>query len=137
MSDLLETLLDSQAPNVMEQLPTKQFEVKRLSEILGEKAVFTLRALPYLMIGIGCGLFGHGVGEMVNRRVLDSNPTLAKEQEIAQKDERNVALANRAKAKAYDLMTYMMAALLLTFALMGVAMEVVVVLVLAYLAIEF
>jgi len=47
MSDLLETLLDSQAPNVMEQLPTKQFEVKRLSEILGEKAVFTLRALPY------------------------------------------------------------------------------------------
>ena len=97
----------------------------------------TLRALPYLMIGIGCGLFGHGVGEMVNRRVLDSNPTLAKEQEIAQKDERNVALANRAKAKAYDLMTYMMTALLLTFALMGVAMEVVVVLVLAYLAIEF
>ena len=83
----------------------------------------TLRALPYLMIGIGCGLFGYGVGEMVNRRVLDSNPTLAKEQEIAQKDERNVALANRAKAKAYDLMTYMMAALLLTFALMGVAMD--------------
>ncbi len=97
----------------------------------------TLRVLPYLMIGIGCGLFGYGVGEMVNRRVLDSNPTLAKEQEIAQNDERNVALANRAKAKAYDLMTYMMAALLLTFALMGVAMEVVVVLVLAYLAIEF
>ena len=97
----------------------------------------TLRALPYLMIGIGCGLFGYGVGEMVNRHVLDSNPTLAKEQEIAQNDERNVALANRAKAKAYDLMTYMMAALLLTFALMGVAMEVVVVLVLAYLAIEF
>ena len=79
----------------------------------------TLRVLPYLMIGIGCGLFGYGVGEMVNRHVLDSNPTLAKEQEIAQKDERNVALANRAKAKAYDLMTYMMAA------------------VLAYLAIEF
>lgn len=62
----------------------------------------TLRVLPYLMIGIGCGLFGYGVGEMVNRRVLDSNPTLAKEQEIAKKDERNVALANRAKAKAYD-----------------------------------
>ena len=77
----------------------------------------TLRVLPYLMIGIGCGLFGYGVGEMVNRRVLDSNPTLAKEQEIAQKDERNVALANRAKAKAYDLMTYMMAALLLVFVL--------------------
>lgn len=79
----------------------------------------TLRVLPYLMIGIGCGLFGYGVGELVNRRVMDSNPALAKEQEIAQKDERNVALANRAKAKAYDLMTYMMAALLLTFALMG------------------
>ena len=30
----------------------------------------TLRVLPYLMIGIGCGLFGYGVGEMVNRRVL-------------------------------------------------------------------
>ena len=47
MSDLLEALLDAQAPNVMKQLPTKQFEVKRLSEILGKKAVLTLRALPY------------------------------------------------------------------------------------------
>ena len=61
MSDLLERLLDADAPNVLEQLPTKKFEVKRLTKIFEEnvdrdhlegerpmeRAVFTLRALPY------------------------------------------------------------------------------------------
>ena len=36
MSDLLERLLDADAPNVLEQLPTKKFEVKRLTKIFEE-----------------------------------------------------------------------------------------------------
>ena len=114
-----------------------------LGVVLGAAGLWMVRTAGpewkwgYVLIGVGCGLLGHFMGEFLARRAVESDPKAAKELEIQQKDERNVALANRAKAKAYDLMTYMMAALLLTFALMGVAMEVVVVLVLAYLAIEF
>ena len=27
-----------------------------------------MRALPYVCIGIGCGLFGHGMGDMISER---------------------------------------------------------------------
>lgn len=47
MSDLLQKLLDADAPNVQKNLPEKEVEVLRLSELLGEKAIFHLRALPY------------------------------------------------------------------------------------------
>jgi hypothetical protein len=53
--------------------------------------------------------------------------------EIERKDERNVSISNRAKAKAYDLMIYVFGALLLSFALIGVDMVEILLLVFAYL----
>lgn len=47
MSDILKMLLDADAPDVAKQLPTKRFEVPRLSKAVGAPVVFTLRALPY------------------------------------------------------------------------------------------
>lgn len=47
MSDILRMLLDAEAPDVAKSLPTKRFEVPRLSKIVGAPVVFTLRALPY------------------------------------------------------------------------------------------
>jgi len=47
MDNILEFLLTPEVPNVLRDLPEKQFEVKRLSRLMGQKAVFTLRALPY------------------------------------------------------------------------------------------
>ena len=48
-------------------------------------------------------------------------------------DERNIAISNRAKAKAYDGMLFVLAALMVSFALMGADMAVVLLLVFAYL----
>lgn len=62
-----------------------------------------LRSLPFLCIGVGCGCFGHGMGELVSRRALKKNPELQKRLDIERNDERNVAIAARAKAKAYDM----------------------------------
>lgn len=90
-------------------------------------------ALPYVFIGLGCGLFGQGFSGIVNRAVLKKNPEIAKQQEIEQKDERNVEIANRAKAKAYDAMIYVFGALMVAFALMGMDILPVIMLVLAYL----
>jgi hypothetical protein len=90
-------------------------------------------ALPYVCIGLGCGLFGQGVSGIVNRAVLKKNPEIAKQQEIEQKDERNQEIANRAKAKAYDAMIFVFGALMVAVALMGMDFIPVLLLVFAYL----
>lgn len=90
-------------------------------------------ALPYVFIGLGCGMFGQGVSGFVNRAVLKKNPEIAKQQEIEQKDERNQEIANRAKAKAYDAMIFVFGALMVAFALMGMDFIPVIMLVAAYL----
>lgn len=92
-----------------------------------------LLVVPYVCIGLGCGAFGHGVGDIVNNRVAKNNPQLQKQVEIDKNDERNMAIANQAKAKAYDIMLYVFGALMVAFALMSVDMVVVLLLVAAYL----
>lgn len=47
MSKLLDLLLRPDVPDVSKDLPTTQVKVKRLSKLVGEDVVFTLRALPY------------------------------------------------------------------------------------------
>lgn len=90
-------------------------------------------AAPYVCIGLGCGAFGHGVGDLVNGRTAERNPQLQKQMEIEKSDERNIAIFNRAKAKAYDVMVYVFGAIMVAFALMGVDMVAILLLVAAYL----
>lgn len=87
----------------------------------------------YLCVGVGCGLFGQGVGGLIRRRALKGDPELARRLEVEQKDERNVALSDRAKARAYDAMVFAFGALMLAFALMGVDLAAVLMLVFTYL----
>ena len=89
--------------------------------------------LPYICIGVGCGMFGHGLGNVVSNRVAKNNPELKKQIEIDKNDERNVAVSNQAKAKAYDMMLYIFGALMIAFALIGVGVAAVLMLVFAYL----
>lgn len=96
-----------------------------------------LTALPYLCVGVGCGAFGHGAGELLRLRALKSDPQLARQFEIEQKDERNQALSNMAKAKAYDQMVFVFGALQLAFALMQVPLAPLLLLVAAYLFVVF
>lgn len=92
-----------------------------------------MRALPYVCIGVGCGLFGQGTGNMINNRTLKKYPELQKQMEVSQKDERNQAIQQRAKSKAFERMLYVFSALILAFALMGVDAVVVLLLVFVYL----
>ncbi len=92
-------------------------------------------ALPYICVGLGCVIFGHGMGEVVLRRAMKSAPAAAKQLEIDKNDERNVAIANHAKAKAYDMMVFVFGALLFAFALMGIDLVVLLLLVFTYLLI--
>lgn len=95
------------------------------------------RTLPYIFIGIGCGAFGQSLGEIINKKALKKRPDIQKQMEIDKNDERNVLIANKAKAKAYDIMIFVFGALLLSFALMQVDMIAVLLLVFAYLFVIF
>jgi hypothetical protein len=93
----------------------------------------TLLTLPYILIGLGCGMFGHGLGNIVEVIVKRKYPELRKRDEINAKDERNIMVSSRAKSKACDLMGYVYAALLLAFALMGTSFKVLIPMVVVYL----
>ncbi len=90
-------------------------------------------ALPYVCIGLGCGAFGHGLGDIVKHRIIKNDPQLQKQIEIEKNDERNIAISNQAKAKAYDIMLYVFGALMVAFALMDVDIVAILLLVAAYL----
>lgn len=90
-------------------------------------------ALPYVCIGIGCGAFGHGVGGIVSYNTLKNSPEIKRQLDIDKNDERNIEISNRAKAKSYDIMTYVYGALILAFGLIGIDMIAILLLVFAYL----
>lgn len=116
---------------------------KSLIPILAGAALFVLGfvllrqniglPIPYVCIGVGCGLFGHGMGDTLSRKATEKYPEIQKQIEIEQKDERTVTIANMAKAKAFDAMLFLFGALMLSYALMQADLAVILLLVAAYL----
>jgi Ca2+/Na+ antiporter len=92
-----------------------------------------MQTLPYILIGIGAGVFGSNLGTVVNVYAMKKDPKLSKQKEIDEKDERNIEIRNKAKAKAYDLMVMAFGALMMAFALMEVNLEIVIAIVMVYL----
>lgn len=107
------------------------FLVKMIAEPHG-----IMKTLPYICIGLGCGAFGNGLGGIINKKARDKNPALAKQIEVDTKDERNVMIGNMAKAKGFEMMTYVFTALLLAFALMGASFTIIIPFVIAYLFVQ-
>lgn len=95
-----------------------------------------MKTLPYLCVGLGCGALGHGLGNIFTRKSIEKDPALAKQIEINAKDERNIMIGHSAKAKGYDMMTYVFAALMLAYALMGASYTIIIPFVVAYLFIQ-
>ena len=92
-----------------------------------------LWVLSAVLIGLGCGAFGHSLGDLLSQKALQSDPELARRIEVEAADERNVALSNAAKAKAFDQMLYIFGALMLAFVLMQIDLAAILLLVAAYL----
>ena len=91
-----------------------------------------LLVLPYVLLGCGCGVFGHGMGSAISRRALEKSPEMRKQMEIDQNDERNIAIRNRAKGKAFDFMIYVFSALMFCFLFMEVELGAILLFVFAY-----
>lgn len=95
-----------------------------------------LICLPYVCIGLGCGIFGHGMGNMIANKAVSKNSEVQKQIEIEKNDERNIAISSLAKSKAFDIMTFVFGALMVSFALMGVEIAPILLLVFVYLFVE-
>lgn len=123
---------------------TKNIVAVCIGILLAAAGLFLLKAepqnremsLPYICIGVGCGVFGYGAGELLAQCALRKDPQLLRQIEVEKNDERNLAISARAKGKAFDFMTFLFSALMLVFALMGVDMRAVLLLVFAYLLVQ-
>ena len=90
-------------------------------------------AAPYVSIGLGCGIFGQGLGELITLRSEKGHPEITRQREIEEHDERNIALRDKAQARAYRTAKMIFGSLPVAFALMNVELRVVLLLVAAYL----
>ena len=89
--------------------------------------------LPYICVGLGSGIFGGNIGTALKNKAMLKNPQAARQFEREQKDERNQVISNKSKARVYDLMIFVYAAVVLAFALMQVEIYVTMTLVAVYL----
>lgn len=94
-----------------------------------------MSTMYYVFIGLGCTIFGYGIGKICTMQAEKADPKMAKRNLINKNDERNVAVCNKAKAKAYDIMVYIFAALQIAFGLMGVGLPVIIILNVAYFSV--
>lgn len=77
------------------------------------------KILSIFMIIIGCGLFGSAAGELLKKKAYKNHPQEARQIAIEEKDERNIAINDRAKGKAFDIMSGTFGGLFLILALLS------------------
>ena len=96
----------------------------------------TLEIISYLAIGLGSGLFGSGVGSLIKEFSTLKNPEVAKSIRIEENDERNIAIAQEAKSRAFTLMNFLYGGVFLTFILMKVELKYLLVMISLYVIVN-
>lgn len=95
-----------------------------------------ITAVPHILIYIGIGLFAHFIGNLLQYTSIKNHEEFERQTMIDKNDERNILIANKSKAKAYDLMIYLFATMLIMFSLMGITKFAIIIMVAIYLAIQ-
>jgi hypothetical protein len=93
-------------------------------------------AIPAILIGAGSGLFAYNIGLIIDTKIRQKAPAAARKMAIEQKDERNMLISNTAKGKAFDAMIPIFVAVMTIIALMGVDIQVLLILVGAFLLVN-
>ena len=86
-----------------------------------------------LFIGIGAGLFGLSVAQIIVIVIAEKNPEYKRKASIEEKDERNIAISNKAKSKGFNAMGYILPILMLVYILINADLLLLLLLVFAYL----
>ena len=101
--------------------------------IILKTEIIGIKLIQYILISLGCGLFGQGASDILSKKAMKNHPDILKQQEIVQKDERNLAIRDKCKSKAYDMMTLSMGILIVSYALMDTNFEILISFVVVYL----
>jgi uncharacterized ion transporter superfamily protein YfcC len=70
-----------------------------------------IKKISGIMIGIGAGVFSCNISLIFNLLYMQKHPEHQKQSAIELKDERNIMIRNQAKAKAADIMQWVVVAL--------------------------
>lgn len=92
-----------------------------------------MKKISGIFIGIGAGLSGVSIGQIATVLLTRKHPDLLRKKEIEVKDERNIQMLSRAKAKAFDSMGIIFGILMLIYVLTDAEMHMILLLVGAYL----
>ncbi|MDF2673416.1 MAG: hypothetical protein K0R09_1681 [Clostridiales bacterium] len=92
-----------------------------------------LKSISGVCIGIGAGLFGMSIGQIIMIRITKKNPSYEHKNNIEVMDERNIYIRNTAKGKAFDVMGVALGILMLVYALINADLLVILLLVGVYL----
>ena len=92
-----------------------------------------LKAISGICIGIGSGLFGMSLAGIIEFKVQGKYPSYKRQMNIEAKDERNVSIRSKAKAKAFDVMGMVFGILMLIYVLIEADQLIIYLIVAAYL----
>ena len=92
-----------------------------------------LATLPFLLLGIGSGILGGNASILIRHNLMKKDPEASRRLKIEENDERNIAINQCSKAKAYDASTLIYGILMLYFALIGATLSLLLPLVGCYL----
>lgn len=91
------------------------FVIGLLLNFLFSESDGIIQSLPSVLTGFGAGIIGVGVAGTLLKKNLKSNPEKAKEYEIAEKDERNIRIREKAGYSAWYTGVFILAVLSLIF----------------------
>ena len=83
-----------------------------------------LKALSGVCIGVGAGLFGMSVANLVTYRMRASHPEVFAKKDIEVNDERNTIVRDKAGAKVNGILMIILAVITLVFVLLDVELYV-------------
>ncbi len=78
-----------------------------------------------VLIGIGAGIFGTALGNIIRLRMEAKNPEIGRNLEIEKNDERNTAIRDKAGAMVNRISLQVLSVLVLIFALLRVELAII------------
>lgn len=89
------------------------------------------------LIGLGGMSVGLSLSKLLTLRIIAKNPDVGRQMKIEEKDERNIALRNRAKAMGFDAMGVIFGLIMMIYILLNADLSIILILVGGYLLVYF
>ena len=78
-----------------------------------------MQSLPFVLSGFGAGIIGVGVAGIFRKRAIENDPEKARQYEIAEKDERNIRIREKAGYATWYTTLFLLAIISLTLVVLN------------------